>query len=115
MIVDVGSCCSREAAGPARWNPTQAKTGLEWGTQPSLPVERGKSVRNSLAAVRRDNEQPFLFVAFVWQRFWRCFSDGPQNAIPQSSRSGIKRLRSMQKTGQFLFRLNLLRARCAFH
>jgi hypothetical protein len=22
------------------WNPTQAKTGLEWGTQPSLPVKQ---------------------------------------------------------------------------
>src|ERR1700677_2615142 len=61
----------------------------QWGTQLSLPVERGRSVRNSLSAVRRDYEQPFLFVAFVWQR-----SDGPQNAVPQSGRSGIKRLRS---------------------
>jgi hypothetical protein len=23
------------------WYPTQAKTGLEWGTQPSLPVKKG--------------------------------------------------------------------------
>jgi hypothetical protein len=30
-----------KAAGPARWNPTQAKTGLEWGTHHLLPVERG--------------------------------------------------------------------------
>jgi hypothetical protein len=68
---------------------------------------------------RRGAGKPTLFAALVWsqtrQRFWRRFSDGPQNAIPQSGRSGIKRLRSMQKTGQFLFRLNLLLARYAFH
>jgi hypothetical protein len=29
------------------WYPTQAKTGLEWGTQPSLPVkQRIKHVRS---------------------------------------------------------------------
>jgi hypothetical protein len=27
------------------WNPTQAKTGLEWGTQPSLPVQEAWSTK----------------------------------------------------------------------
>jgi hypothetical protein len=26
------------------WYPTQAKTGLEWGTQPSLTVKQSKKV-----------------------------------------------------------------------
>jgi hypothetical protein len=27
------------------WYPTQAKTRLEWGTQPSLPVNAPKAIR----------------------------------------------------------------------
>jgi hypothetical protein len=40
------SVAGEKAAGPARWNPTQAKTGLEWGTHHLLPVVTGRSVRN---------------------------------------------------------------------
>jgi hypothetical protein len=29
------------------WYPTQAKTGLEWGTQPSLTVKQFKKVTTS--------------------------------------------------------------------
>jgi hypothetical protein len=29
------------------WYPTQAKTGLEWGTQPSLTVKKSKKVTTS--------------------------------------------------------------------
>jgi hypothetical protein len=32
------------------WNPTQAKTGLEWGTQSSLLVEKARPVRDSAKA-----------------------------------------------------------------
>src|ERR1700761_7032235 len=41
MIMDRGSVAGEKTAGPARWNPTQAKTGLEWGTHHLLPVQRG--------------------------------------------------------------------------
>src|ERR1700678_3871212 len=41
--------CNRSpgVSGRGPVDPTQAKTGLEWGTQPLLPVERAKSVSNS--------------------------------------------------------------------
>src|ERR1700723_2348907 len=35
--------CAAGDRGPP--SPTQAKTGLEWGTQPSLPVERGGNLQ----------------------------------------------------------------------
>src|SRR3984957_306998 len=37
--------CAVKGRGP--WYPTSAKTGQIWGTHHSLPVERGRSVRNS--------------------------------------------------------------------
>jgi hypothetical protein len=41
MIMDLAIRCVGKAAGPARWNPTQAKVRLEWGTHHLLPVEAG--------------------------------------------------------------------------
>jgi hypothetical protein len=39
-------------AGRVLWYPTQAKTGLEWGTQPSFPVRQaGHPSPNSLTRV----------------------------------------------------------------
>jgi hypothetical protein len=32
--------------GKEQWYPTQAKTGLEWGTQPSLTVKQSKKSQN---------------------------------------------------------------------
>jgi hypothetical protein len=40
MIMDLEIRCSRESRRSSAVNPTQAKTGLEWGTQHLLPVER---------------------------------------------------------------------------
>jgi hypothetical protein len=44
MIMDLEIRCSRESRRSSAVNPTQAKTGLEWGTQHLLPVERERQV-----------------------------------------------------------------------
>jgi hypothetical protein len=39
MTMDLGIRCSRESCRSSAVGPTQAKTGLEWGTQPLLPAK----------------------------------------------------------------------------
>jgi hypothetical protein len=38
---------NQKVAGKEKWYPTQAKTGLEWGTQPWLPVKQDHCFSNS--------------------------------------------------------------------
>src|ERR1700749_2141542 len=39
MAMDVKTSCQWRVTGGQPWNPTQAKTGLEWGTGHSLRTE----------------------------------------------------------------------------
>jgi hypothetical protein len=72
-----GSVAVEKGAGPARWNPTSAKTGQIWGTRHLLLVKRSRLVcafRSTLfdqsAQLSQPTEHRGLFaVAGAAQRF----------------------------------------------
>ncbi len=77
--------------GKERWYPTQAKTGLEWGTQPSLTAKQSKKVTTS-----RDDK--FRFDTFVGLRNTdgkRLRStEAAQRTLPSQSPSSMEALPS---------------------
>jgi hypothetical protein len=62
------------------WYPTQAKTGLEWGTQPSLPVKQADHSSDRMDR-KKPQVPPLRFAPVGMTNWFECRDAGTQTEL----------------------------------